>query len=211
MRLFSSMQTAPGSKIASPCWVWAKSITLPPGRTASIAVLISALPPTARITASAPRPSVRPARARPHFRSRRGWALQSESGGNGVALGIKIGGEHARSGAAGERGKHQADGALANDQHRFVGGQIEQLHAFQTVFTGSMKGGLLKGDAVGNSHHASEGDDPFHDANVFRKAAAGRLEASGRANFFVDRALAKVCLRQYPAGARDRGNRAPPR
>ena len=57
--------------------------------------------------------------------------MQPEFGGDGVALGIEIGGEHARSGAAGERGLHQADGALADDQHRVVGGQVEHLHALQ--------------------------------------------------------------------------------
>src|SRR5436190_11489133 len=56
--VFSSTQTAPGSKVASPCTVCANSKTRPPGRTASIAVRIRPLPPTARMAASAPLPSV---------------------------------------------------------------------------------------------------------------------------------------------------------
>ena len=44
--------------IASPCCVCANSKTRPPGRAASMAVRIRELPPTAKITASAPRPSV---------------------------------------------------------------------------------------------------------------------------------------------------------
>ena len=50
---------------------------------------------------------------------------------------------------------------------------------------------MLKGDACGNPDYASQGNDPFHHANVLRKAAAGGLKARGCANFFVDRALGK--------------------
>ena len=59
-RLFSSTQTAAGSIVASPCWVCANSRTRPPGRVASMAGRISPFPATARMTASAPRPSVMP-------------------------------------------------------------------------------------------------------------------------------------------------------
>ena len=56
--------------------------------------------------------------------------MESEPGRDGVALGITIRGQDARAGAAGESCQHQADGALANDQHCFVGGKIEQLDSF---------------------------------------------------------------------------------
>ena len=184
------MQTAPGSKVASPCWVWAKSITLPPGRTASIAVLMSALPPTARMTASAPRPSVS-AKTRSTTFSAAGvdGILEAEAGGDGVALGIEIGGEHACAGAAGEDGVHQADGSLADDQHRIVGGEIEQLYALEHGVHRLDEGGLLEWNAVGNAHHAAARGDEVHHADVLGKAAAGGLKAGGDAGLLVERAL----------------------
>src|SRR5438067_3763697 len=57
-KVFSSTQTAAGSIVASPCTVCANSNTRPPGRTASMADRMRPLPATARIAASAPRPSV---------------------------------------------------------------------------------------------------------------------------------------------------------
>ena len=57
--IFSSTHTAAGSITTSPRTVCANNRIRPPNRAASIAGRISALPPTARITASAPRPSVR--------------------------------------------------------------------------------------------------------------------------------------------------------
>ena len=44
--------------VASPCWVCANNRIRPPGRVASMAVRINPFTATARITASAPRPSV---------------------------------------------------------------------------------------------------------------------------------------------------------
>ena len=115
--------------------------------------------------------------------------LQAESRGNGVALGIKVGGEHTRAGAAGQRGMHQADRALADHQHRIVGGEIEQLHALEHGVHRLDEGRLLKGHAVGNAHHAAVGDDEVHHANVLGKAAAGGLEAGRDAGLLVERAL----------------------
>ena len=97
------MHTAAGSKVASPCWVCAKSITLPPGRTASIAA------PNQRIAAHGQNHGIRAAPFRRLqyaldyvFSLRVDGLMQPEPGRNGVALGIKVGGEHACS-ACGER------------------------------------------------------------------------------------------------------------
>src|SRR6266403_341118 len=59
-KAFSSTHTAAGSIVASLRTVCANSNTRPPGRVASMAGRIRPLPPTAKITASAPRPSVIP-------------------------------------------------------------------------------------------------------------------------------------------------------
>jgi hypothetical protein len=77
--------------------------------------------------------------------------MEPELGRDGVALRIKIRGEDARSGAAGERCEHQADGTLADDQHRFVGGKVEQLDAFEDGIHRLDERGLLKGNAVRES------------------------------------------------------------
>ena len=78
-------------------------------------------------------------------------------GGNGVALGIKIGGEDTGAGAAGQRGMHEADGALADDQNGFVGAQVQHLHTFENGVDRLDEGGLLKGHAVGNADDAAAG------------------------------------------------------
>ena len=114
---------------------------------------------------------------------------ETEARGDGVALGKKIGGEHARAGARGEYGVHQADGTLADHQHRIVGGEIEQFCALEHGVHRLNKCRLLKRHAVGNAHHAAVGHDEVHHANVLGKAAAGRLKASSCAGFLVERAL----------------------
>ena len=76
-------------------------------------------------------------------------------GGDGVALGIEVGGEHAGAGAAGEHGMHQADGALADDENRVVGAQVEHLYALEHGVDRLDEGGLLERDAVGNGHDAA--------------------------------------------------------
>ena len=122
------------------------------------------------------------------------WLMQPKLRRNGVALGIKVGGEHARAGAPRESGEHEADGALPDHQHRLIRGQIEQLHALQGRVQRLDEGCLLERHAVGNPHHTAMGDDPVHHANVLRKAAAGRLKTRRRADFLVDQALRKGLL-----------------
>src|SRR5208337_4526125 len=53
---------------------------------------------------------------------------EAEARGDGVALGEKIGSEHARADAPGERRMHEADGALPDDQDRIVRLQIKELY-----------------------------------------------------------------------------------
>ncbi len=89
----------------------------------------------------------------------------------------------------GEHGVHQADGALADDQHRVVGDEIEQLCALEHGHQRLDKSRLLKGHIVGDVHDAAVGDDEVHHADVLGKAAAGGLEARGGAGFLVERAL----------------------
>ena len=176
--------------MASPCWVWAKSITLPPGRTASIAVRMSALPPTARMTASAPRPSVSVDHAFDDiFCAGVDGIGEAEARSDGVAFRKQIGSEDAGAGAASERGMHEADGALADDEDRIVSGEIEQLCALEHRHQRLDEGCLFEGHVVGNRTTPPIGDDKVQDANVLGKAAARRFESGSCASLLVERAL----------------------
>ena len=115
--------------------------------------------------------------------------LEAEARGDGVALGKEIGSNDLGAGAKAERGMHEADGALADDENRVVGSEAEHLDAFENGVDRLDEGGLLEGDAVGNADHAAIGDDEVHDADVLGKAAAGGLEARRDAGLLVERAL----------------------
>ena len=89
----------------------------------------------------------------------------------------------------GQRGVHQADGSLANDQNRVVGGQVEHLYALEHGIEGLDEGGLLEGHIVGDANYAAVLHHEVHDADVLGKAAAGGLEAGRDAGLLVERAL----------------------
>ncbi len=189
------MQTAPGSKTASLCCVWAKSMTLPPGRTAAMQVLMSACAAYGQndgVGAAAFSLGKDPLDY--IFRSGIDRVVQPEFGGDGVAFGIKIGGEDAGSSAAGQGGVHEADGALADDQHSVVGCQVEHLYALEDGVDGLQECSLLEGNAVGNRHDTTAGGDPLHDADVLGKSAATGLKTGCRADFFIEWALRRSLL-----------------
>ncbi len=168
------MQTAAGSKGASPCWVEAKSMTRPPGRMASIAVWMRALPPTATRATSAPRPSVAAFRAATTSLPGVEWVVEAELRGDGVALGVEVAGEDGGTGTLGKGSEQDADGSLADDEDGLVGLEVEQLHGLVAGVDGLEEGGLLEWDVVRDANDAAL-DDPIHDADVLGEASAGGL------------------------------------
>jgi hypothetical protein len=195
------MQTAAGSKMASPCWVCAKSRTLPPGRTASIAV-DKRVDTTAndRIGAAALCGS---ANARRNiFSSRRGSdGLQAKSGSDGVAFGIEIGGQHRCAGTSCEHSMQDADRSLADHQHRLVRLQIERLDSLEHRVYRLYEGRLLEGNTVRNANHAAIANDPIHRAHILGEASARGLKACGDSGWLVDRALGEGLLAAVEAVA----------
>ncbi len=117
------------------------------------------------------------------------WIFEAVAGGDCVALGVEVGSEDTGAGAAGKNRVHQTDGPLTDDQDRVIGDEIEHFYALENSVDWLEKGSLLEWDAVGDGNDSATGGDPVHHANILREAAAGRLEASRYAYFFVEGAL----------------------
>ena len=94
----------------------------------------------------------------------------------------------------GERRVHEADGALADDEDRIVGREVEELDALEHGVQRLDKCSLLEGHAVGDRNNAAVVDDEIHHANVLGEAAAGRLEAGRGAGLLIERALRRSVL-----------------
>jgi len=181
--------------LAFSCWVCAKSITLPPGRTAFIAVWISAVPPTARITASVPRPSVAAKAAQPRSPCRHRWIVEAELRRNRMALRIEIAGQHARPGAPRQSGQHHADRSWPITSTVSSAARFSILTAFRTVFTGSRKAACSNGTSRECAPRRGwPQSSPSRECT--RQSRRRGLKAGRRAHFLVDRHCAKVCLRQ---------------
>ena len=87
---------------------------------------------------------------------------------------------------ANQHGEHQADGPLSQNRDDIVRLRIHLNHGFQAGIDRLDEAGAVEGNAVRNFLDAAS-DDPIHDANILRKAAAGGLEARSHANFLVYR------------------------
>ena len=121
---FFVTQIAAGSIVASPCTVCANNKTRPPGRVASMAVRIRPLPPTARMAASAPRPSVSSRTALTRLRARHQSFAQAEAFRYCKPLGIQIGSDYRGPGPFGQNTQNDTDGALSDHQNRFARLQV---------------------------------------------------------------------------------------
>ena len=174
-----------------PCReVWAKSRIRAPGREHATACSTIPGADAATMTRSAPRPSVRclhhpgnvgragiegfvGAEARATARSRSGM--------------VSVATTRAPRAAA-QHGEDQADGALSQDQHDVAGLRIGFDNRFEAGVHRFDEAGPFEGDAVGNLLDAAR-DNPIHDADVLREAAAGGLESGRDADFLVAGAL----------------------
>src|ERR1700679_4283526 len=126
--------------------------------------------------------------------------VETELRSDSVALGVEIAGQHGRSSLASERCQQNTDGALPNDEHSFVGLQMEQLNCLIAGVYRLDKSGLLERNLIGNLDKASA-NDPVQDANVFVEAATRGSKASCAAHPLVDLALGEGLLAAIKAFA----------
>ena len=148
-------------------------------------------PPTANITASAPRPSVIPRTVSPASP----WKRQSSDEGRSLSYckprRIQIGSNHPCPGPFRQSRQDQSNRTLAHNQHRLARLQPRVSIPLMHVFTGSAKDACSKLMPSGNTHRPLL-DNPVHHPDIFGKTSARRLESRRAPNLLVGGALGKV-------------------
>ncbi len=148
------------------------------------------LPATARMTASAPRPSVSSLMARTVSEVE---ASMLSFKPNALAIVCLCGSKSEVITRAPRRRASTARmmpiGPWPMTSTDLAGLKSQRLNAFHAGIDRLDKRGLFKRDAVRDAHHAITRHDPIHHSNVFREAAATGLESGGRADLLIGWAL----------------------
>src|ERR1700733_6303114 len=181
--------------VASPRTVCANSNTRPPGRVASMAGRIRPFPPTARMTASAPRPSVIPRTACPASALDASIVCCRPKLLAIVSLAVYKSEVITRAPARFARvARIRPIGPCPITRTVSPASRPSVSIPLMQVFTGSGEpagpAGLLEADAVGNAYSTLP-DDPVHYPDIFRKASPRWVKAGGAANLLVSGTLRK--------------------
>ena len=114
--------------------------------------------------------------------------LETEAFSYSKPLGIQIGSNNRGPCLLRQHTQDDADGALSDGQDGLARLQAQGFDPFHAGVDRLYKASLLKGDCFGDLHRSLV-DNPIHDANIFREASAGRLEAGSASDFLVGRTL----------------------